>query len=148
MVVKLRNTLNEKSTRFSNNNDSMSSSLDEKQSKKAKENEDVINKAIKMVILNTALSILFKIPFVFIPIVNVIAGFYYKDRQFAYDHAKFGRFYGALNSSGMYVLIPILYDFFYTVFISFQLFIFVSFDKKIASGFDRIFSLGKQSSQK
>ena len=43
------------------------------------EYEDAVNKVIKMVILNTTISLLFKLPIAFVPIVNVAAEFYYKN---------------------------------------------------------------------
>ena len=46
--------------------------------KKKAENEEAVNKAIKMVVLNSVIGIFFKLPVCFIPLLNVYAKFYYK----------------------------------------------------------------------
>lgn len=51
----------------------------EKQLEKKKSDlEDAVNKNIRMVVLNTAIGLLFKLPLVFLPLVNTIAQFFIK----------------------------------------------------------------------
>ena len=78
MVVKLRNTLTEKSEKFSNK-----TNIDV---------NEVVNKAIKMVVLNTAFSIFFKIPITFMSIVNVFEEFNSKFAWFTKAFPKFENF--------------------------------------------------------
>jgi len=52
------------------------------ESKKKKKKDVVMEKAIKMVILNTSLAKLFKIPLSFMSIVNVMTEFYFKKSKF------------------------------------------------------------------
>ena len=137
LVVKLKNTINQKLVSAT-----IPKAVDEKQAKK-KESEDSVNQAIKMVVLNTTLSTLLKLLLSFIPLVNVIAEFYFKS-SFKDNHPRFGSFYGTINNLGIYEMLPVLADFLFTVFISVQLFVFIKFDRKIKLGFDRFFMIKKQ----
>ena len=75
MVVQLRRTLEEKAKK--------SESLNQKQNESKKvENEEVVNKAIKMVVLNSAIGIFLKLPVCIIPLLNVYAQFYFKNNGF------------------------------------------------------------------
>jgi hypothetical protein len=103
-----------------------------------KENEEAINNVIRMIVLNTTLSLLFKLPVSFIPIVNVYAEFYYKSLRNQFVHPKFGEFYSFLLDSGFYDVIIHFSDFSYTFIISIQMFVYKHFDKKFRSGFDRL----------
>ena len=137
LVVKLKNTINQKLVSAT-----FPKAVDEKKIKK-KENEDSVNQAIKMVVLNTTLSTLLKLLLSFIPFVNVIAEFYFKS-SFKDNHPRFGSFYGRINILGIYEMIPVLADFLFTVFISVQLFVFIKFDRKIKLGLDRCFIIKNQ----
>ena len=113
-----------------------------------KENDDIINKVIRMVLINTAFGLLFKMPLSFIPILNVHATFYYKDLDMRYIHPSFGRFYSSLFYNGFYGQISDLADFLFILSISIQPLIYKNFDKKIQISFDRIFHKNQQPSIK
>ena len=68
MVVQLRRTLNEKSKKSESN---------QNKTTKNSEYEEAVNKAIRMVVLNSAIGILFKLSVSIIPIINVVAEFYF-----------------------------------------------------------------------
>ena len=95
------------------------------------EDEDAIHKVIKMVILNTAISVLFRLPVAFIPVVNVVAEFYYKDYLNLFKHPNFGEFYSFLMDSGYYDLIVECSHSLFNFSLFIQLFIYIKFDKKI-----------------
>ena len=88
MVVQLRRTLEEKAVKRELLNQKQS------QNKKA-ENEVIVNKALKMVVLNSAIGILFKRPVCFIPLLNVYADFYFNDSliKLVTKHFGFAEFY-------------------------------------------------------
>ena len=104
-----------------------------------KENDEAINKAIRMVVLNTLIGVLFKMPLSFIPILNVYADFYYKDFSTRYNHPSFGRFYTSLFLNGFYGQISDFADFLFILSISIQPLIYKNFDKKLQISFDRFF---------
>ena len=127
MVIVLRRVLDEKmkkSEKLLGNKD------ENKLDTMKKEYEDAVNKVIKMVILNTAFSLFFKLPIAFIPIVNVAAEFYYKKYSNLLFHPKFGQFYSFLMDSGYYDLIVECSNSLFTFSLFIQLFIYIYFDKK------------------
>ena len=145
MVVQLRRTLEEKEKK--------SESLNQKQNQNKKaENEEAVNKAIKMVVLNSLIGVLFKFPVCFIPLINVCAEFYYKqafigDNAITYVtqysaylvfHPRFNQFYSMLIDTGFYELIQDISHFLYAFSLSIQMFIYNHYDKKFRKGFDRI----------
>ena len=144
MVVKLRRTLNEKAKK--------SESLNQKQneSKKA-EFEEAVNKAIKMVVLNSVIGIVFKLPICIIPLLNAYARFYYRDEYYKFDHPRFGEFFSMLVNSGFYDLIQDVSHLLYILSLAIQLFIYKRFDKKFLIGFERLMnktsSNGKEKSK-
>jgi len=140
MVVKLRQVLNDKTKK----GHTLISLVVESNEKKKKEYEDIISKAIKMVIINTAVGIFLKFPTSILPIINVYAEFYYKNEKNHIIKPDFEEFYSSLIESGFYSLIPDLSDFLYTISMSIQLFIFYRFDKKFKSGFDKIIFSSKE----
>ena len=107
------------------------------ESKKA-ENEEAVNKAIKMVVLNSAIGIFFKLPVCIMPLINVYAEFYFKNPLYKYNHPHFGEFYSMLFDTEFYSLIQDVSSFFFSLSLSIQLFIYKRFDKKFRTGFDRI----------
>ena len=109
-----------------------------------KENQDVINKVIKMVVLNTAISVLFRLPIAYIPILNVFAEFYYKNYSNIIFHPKFGKFYLFLVYSGFYDMIVNCSDLLYTISIFIQLFIYTHFDRKFKISLQQIKELLKK----
>ncbi len=132
MVVQLRQTLNEKSKKSALMTQNKSN-----QNKKA-ENEEAVNKAIKMVVLNSAIGILFKLPVCIIPLLNVCAQFYYKSFEFRSHHGSFSIFYSMLIDGGFYNLIQDMSHLLYTLSLSIQMFIYNRFDKKFRTGYDRL----------
>ena len=135
MVVHLRNVLADKMQKmeklFAGSNKSKLESV-------RKENQDAENKAIQMVVINTAIGILFKMPVSFIPIINVYAEFYYKNYNNQFKQPEFGQFYSSLFQNGFYSQISDLADLFFVISISIQLFIYKRFDKKIQIALDRL----------
>lgn len=131
MVVQLRRVLEDKSKK----SESMNQKLNE--AKKA-ENDEVVNTAIKMVVLNSFIGIFFKLPLVFIPIINTYAVFYYKDSYYQYFHPYFGEFYILIYDSGAYYFIQDVSYLLYNISLSIQVFIYNRFDKKFRTGFDRL----------
>lgn len=126
MVVKLRRTLNEKALKKNHQN------------MKNAEFEEVVNKAIKMVVLNSSIGILFKLPVCFIPLLNVVSQFYFKKYSNVLYNISFGLFYINFIDSSFYSIIQDLSHLFYNLSLSIQMFIYNRFDKKFRTGFDRL----------
>ena len=132
MVVQLRRTLEEKTKKSETMNQTK-----QNDTKKA-ENDKAIKKAIKMVVLNSVIGIFFKLPASFIPLLNVVAEFYYKNKINKYNHPDFGELYSMLLNTELYSLIQDISYFLYTLSLSIQIFIYIRFDKKFKTGFDRL----------
>ena len=131
MVVQLRQTLNEKTKKCE-------SMMNQKQKEiKKSENEEAVNKAIQMVVLNTAIGIFFKLPVSFIPILNVFADMYY---YFGYDktHPDFAYFYRFLIHTQFYNLIEDMSNLLFTLSLSIQVFIYYRFDKEFQIGYQTL----------
>ena len=131
MVVQLRRILEEKLV------NSQSLNQKQKESKKA-EFDEAVNKAIKMVIINSTIGIFFKLPICFIPLVNVCAEFYYKIPINVILNLNFGVFFQYLFDSELYYLIQDISNFLFTFSLSIQMFIYYRFDKKFLTGYQRI----------
>ena len=134
MVLRLRGVLDEKFKQ----SESLIKDAKKLENMK-KEHEGALKKANKMVILNTSISILFRMPIAFLPIINVYAEFYYKKDSNLLNHPSFDIFYFFLIDSGFYQIINDLSDFLYTFSLSILLFIYLKFDKKFHEGFKCIF---------
>ena len=131
MVVQLRRTLEEKIKKIE--------SLNQKQSENKKaEFEEAVNKAIKMVVLNSVIGIFFKLPVCFFPFLKVYGLFYFKNAEFGFSHPSFSFFYSKLYDGGFYSLIQDITNFLFTFTLSIQIFIYNRFDKKFHTGFDRL----------
>ena len=135
LVVLLRRTLDEKIAKFKG----LSKDV-KKLENMVKENDAALNKVIRLVVLNTFVSVVLKLPIAFIPIVNVYAEFYYKNYKNKFIHPNFGEFYMFLIDSGFYDTIVECSDLFYTFSIFIQLFIYINFDKNFKAAFKKIFS--------
>lgn len=136
MVKRLRKVLDEKMEKLSALN--LSAKMTECQ---MNENEEVVNKAVQMVVINTAVGILFKTPICFIPVVNTYAQFYYKiGRISQFKSPKFGEFYTWLFDTGFYELISDLSDLLFSISIAVQFFVYIRFDKKFKQGLDNLFN--------
>ena len=130
MLVKLRSTVSESIERIK----SMGSS-EKQMEKKKSELEDTMKKSIRMVIVNTSIGLLLKFPLVFLPFVNTIANFYYKDLlNMRYKHLLFDQFYSKLFEIDFYSLIHDSTELLYLISISIQFFIYKKFDKKFKEG--------------
>ena len=112
------------------------------------EYEEVVNKAIKMVVLNSAIGILFKLPVSFVPLLNVIAQYYYKSYFNLFLHPSFHDFYLVFFTTGFYSLIQNLSHLLYMFSLSIQLFIYKHFDKKFQTGYERLKEKKKPKSNK
>ena len=141
MVVQLRRTLEEKMKK--------SESLNQKQKEARKaEYDEAVNKATKMVVLNSIIGIFFKIPVLFIPSLNLCFQFYFHYKfqynfqsnisYYVYYHPSFYNFYTMLLDHGFYTLFQDISYLFYTISLSIQLFIYIRFDKKFRTGYDRL----------
>lgn len=127
MVVQLKRTLNEKIRKLTDKN---------KIDSKKKENQDRVNNIIKMVVINTAVGVLLKVPAAVIPLLNLYAEFYYYDYKNQYLRPAFGDFYTVFFSNGFYGLFVDCLDFLYAMSIVSQVLIYFNFDNKLRSGFN------------
>jgi len=141
MVVKLRAVLNEKKSKSKTLNMIISSN-----SQKNTDSDEAISKAIKMVVINTVINLLFKIPIAFLPTLNVYALFYNKNKISHFEKPAFKEFYFWLIYSGSFAMIEDLFDFLYCCSIFIQMFIYRHFDSKFKTGFDELFT--KQTEKK
>ena len=134
MIVKLRQTLNEKLEK------AKAYITKDQQEKKKKENETAVNKAILMVILNTALNIIFKVPTLIYSIIDFYESIYRLDFNYLANHGGFGRFYITFCHDAYFCHMFLrLSDLLFFISISIQLFFFVHFDKKFKITFYRIY---------
>ena len=148
MLVKLKRTLDEKLKKKSVylviTKLILMKDIDEKKSNNKssskKEAEDPMNNAIKMVVLNSGLNILFKLPLAYIPIHNSIGTFYFKSQAYYGGRLDFYKYNWTLVKTGFFYSIPDLADFLYTLLISVQLFIYIRFDKKIKTASNKFLS--------
>ena len=115
----------------------MSGSNEKQMEKKKSELEDTMKKSIRMVIVNTSIGLMFKLPLVFLPLVNTIARFYYKDYVYKIlggtrknNYLAFDSFYTQLFETDSYILVQDLTELLYLISISIQFFIYKKFDKK------------------
>ena len=131
MVIQIKQTLTEKLKRFKKENDS-------KYEAKKKENKEAIDKLIQMVVINTALGVIFKLSSSFIPLVNLYATFYYRSYKNLFIAPVFGEFYSDLLDTGFYSLINDGCEFMYIVSIAILFFIYKRFDKKIQEGYQML----------
>ena len=134
MVVQLRRILDEKSVKFE--------LMNQKQNEcKKAEFDEAVNKAIQMVVLNSAIGIFFKLPTCIIPLINVFARFYYKNHNNLIFNNNFALFFQYLFDSGFYDLVQDISNFLFTFSLSIQLFIYYRFDKKFLIGFQRMMDI-------
>lgn len=140
MLVRLRKTLKEKLDRFVDVpnqekmiNDRRPSRI---KSKKLAEVNQAINNAVRMVIFNSAVNFLFKLPLVFIPLQNVIAAFYFKSHTYE-NHLdlRFDNYIKDLTASDMITLVAEWSEFLFNFLISIQIFIYLKFDLKLKEAF-------------
>ena len=131
MVVQLRRILEEKLIK------SVLMNQKQNESKKA-ENDEAVNRAIKMVVLNSTIAIFFKLPVCFIPLLNVYAQFYFQNVVYKLHHPQFGEFYSMLFDTQFYALVQDMSHFFFTLSLSLQLFVYKHFDRKFRTGYEKL----------
>ena len=125
MLYKLKSTVKGSIERIT----SMGSN--EKQFEKKKSDlEDAVNKNVKMVIVNTSIGLLLKLPLVFLPLVNTIAEFFYKDLDTRSKNISFDRLYSFLLDSNFYPLLQDVSELLFLISMSIQYFIYKKFDTK------------------
>jgi len=135
MVFQLRKVLNEKTK----TTETLSVQVSTKKTKNKKpETEEAISKAIKMVVINTTIALFFKLPLSFLPVINVIANYFYKNENNRLKGEAFSEFHFILYEAGFHELIPDLSDFLYNLAISIQFLIYYHFDKKFKTGFNQL----------
>ena len=137
MVVQLRRILNEKTIKSSE----LMSQNPKQNEVKAAENEAAVNKAIKTVVLNSAIGILFKVPVCIIPLLNVYTEFFYKyryDRYNRYSHSYFGYIYPIFIKTEFHSVIQCGSNLLYSLSLTIQMFIYNRFDKKFRTGYERL----------
>ena len=133
MIVKLRQTLNEKLEK------AKAYCTKDQQEKKKKENEKVINKVILMIILNSTIGVLLKLPTLIYSIMDLYYGIYRLNDLQVFYRPAFGRFYLRFCIDANFCQMFLhLADLLFLVSISIQLFFFNHFDKKFKIAFSRI----------
>ena len=148
MIYELRQVMNEKLEKIKRlYSQSQSQQSKSKIESTKKENEEAINKVIKMIVINTAIGLLFKMPSSFIPVLNVYAEFYYKDFNMKYKHPAFGRFYSSIFYSGYYGEISDIAEFLFILSIFIQPFIYKQFDKKFQTAFQRLLNKNQEANK-
>ena len=135
MVIKLRKTLNERLEK------SKEFSTKEQQEKKETENESVFQNAISMVIWNTVVGVLLKIPTCIYSLVFMHSVINKSDRE-THDFSNRLSFFilNVCSKSYFCEMFFTLADFLYLLYISIQFFFYKRFDKKFKIAFKRIFA--------
>jgi len=92
--------------------------------------EERISKTIKIVVINTLINFVFRVPITFLPTVDVYAQFYFKKEISLIEKPLFKEFYLWLIYSGSFLILEDLLDLLYCFSISIQFFIYRHFDVK------------------
>ena len=155
MLIKLRMTLNEKLAKLSAmcvtekskslNNDSKLNENNKikknNSTQKELEMREAMNNAIRMVVFNSILNLVFKLPLSFVPLSNAIATFYYQRNPiqfgFSTSNLEYHTFYNKLLQANLIYTIPDFGEWLLAILISIQLFVYSKFDRKIKTGLDR-----------
>jgi hypothetical protein len=129
MIVKLKTVLKEQLLKshilFASSSKSES---------KASEFEAAFHNSSKMVVINTAIGLLFKLPTSILPLLNAYAQFYYKDINARSEKPGFDRLFSFLFVTGFYWNLADLANLFYSLSMTTQFFVYKRFDKKFRSG--------------
>lgn len=107
--------------------------------KKKHELKDSMNNAIRMVLTNSLLNVVFKFPLCIVPALNcgyTIAQHIHEKHPNA---LKYLHFLGTLNRTYTIAFISDMADFLFLILISIQLFVYIRFDLKMKAGFKRLF---------
>ena len=107
--------------------------------KKEKDLKNAMNNAIRMVVTNSLLNIVFKFPLCIPPIFNLM------DTIAQHVQAqKYLYFLGVINRICVILFLTELSDFLFLILISIQFFIYIRFDHKIKAGFKRVYEKTKE----
>jgi hypothetical protein len=139
MVIKLKQTLNERLENFK------AYSTTAQQEKKKSDNENVLNNAISMVIFNTTLNLLLKLPTALYSMIYLFYGIY---RQHIFNSVRenrtWERFYKRVCiDSNFCEMFLKLSEFLYLLSISIQFFFYKHYDKKLNSAIKKKFGSEK-----
>ena len=85
-------------------------------------------KSIAILVLNILIGVFFKLPSLFIPLINVIARFYYK--KSIHSHPDFGDFYSMLFDSGFYFIIQDICELLFVISLPLQVIIYYTLMSK------------------
>lgn len=124
MVIRLRSVLAENKLRIRE-----LFMTKEQYENKCSEFESSLHQGVQMVVINTAVAVLFKMPSAFLPLVNTYAQFYYKKSMTHEDHSKFDQFFLPLVNSGFYWIVDDMARFLFCVYLTTQFFLLNRFDK-------------------
>ena len=134
MVVKLKQTLNEKLEK------SKAYISKDQQEKKEKENETVLDDAVYMVILNSVVGTLLKLPLFLYSLIYFYYSIYRMNDLNFLNHPGFGRFYTRFCIDAYFCdMFHTLADFMYSLLISIHFFVSKRFDRKFRAAFERAF---------
>ena len=139
MIIKLKQTLNERLENFK------SYSTIAQQEKKKTDNENVMDNAISMVILNTSLNLLLKLPESLYSLIYLWYGIYlhYND-PFVWENRVLERFFKLVCLTSQFCgMLQRLSDFLYLLSISLQFFFYKHYDKKLNSAIKKRFTSKK-----
>lgn len=116
----------------------MMGSLNEKKLKLKKELDDAIHNATKMVLFNSILNVLIKLPMLFISIHVTIERFYFASEEFYFYFNSFYIFNLKMFKMDVLKMIPHLSKLLLVVYSSCLLFYYAHFDKKIQKAAQRL----------
>ena len=139
MIIKLRQTLNERYENFK----AFSSTA--QQEKKKTDNENVLDNAISMVILNTSLNLLLKLPASLYSFIYLCYSIYvHYNVPFVWENLNFERFFKLFCINANFCdMLQKLSDFLYLLSISLQFFFYKHYDKKLNSAIKKKFGSKK-----
>lgn len=142
MVIRLRRTLDEKAKGLRKLSSLSSSALE----KKKKEFDEAVEKATRMVVLNTAIGIVLKMPSTILPLINLHAEFNFKSLMDRYEKPAFREFYSLLFETEFYGAIQDFSNLLFLISIMLQFFIYKKFDKQFQIAFEQVFHKNKKNS--
>ena len=140
MVVKLKQTLNERLEKFK------AYSTTAQQEKKKSDNENVLNNAISMVIFNTTLNLLLKLPTALYSMIYLFYGIYRQHINYSVsENRNWNKFYMRVCIDAyLCEMFLKLSEFLYLLSISLQFLFYKHYDKKLNSAFKKIFEFKKK----
>ena len=139
MIIKLRHTLNERLENVK------AYSTTAQQEKKKTDNENVLDNAISMVILNTTLNLILKLPASLYSLIYLWYSIYlHKNVPFLWENVTLERFFKRFCISAKFCgMLLQLSDFLYLLSISLQFFFYKHYDKKLNSAIKKKFGSKK-----